>query len=172
MGIHHIAAARQQGQQARSRKRIALALLVTIGLGLGSRMGASWLPPFLVAHAGDALWTVAVYLSLALIAPAAPPLWLGATALILSGLVECSQLLQTPLLETVRATLPGRLLLGSGFLWIDLVRYFVGALGATWLDSRWAFLRNPAKPLEDGAPSSKDGGRAVAKEGMQSLPLK
>jgi len=37
-------------------------------------------------------------------------------------------------LNALRKTLPGRLLLGAGFLWIDLVRYAVGAVVVTMVD--------------------------------------
>jgi hypothetical protein len=41
--------------------------------------------------------------------------------------IELSQLLHADWINTVRATLPGRLILGQGFLWSDLAAYTVGA---------------------------------------------
>jgi hypothetical protein len=40
-----------------------------------------------------------------------------------------------PWLDAIRATLPGRLLLGRGFIWLDLPCYAVGAL-AGWAVER------------------------------------
>lgn len=122
---------------ARRRSRLALgaALVVVIGLGLGSRVFAASLPGGVAANAGDALWTVAVYLSLALVAPLWSPLRLGTLAFGISLGVELSQLVDVAWLNGLRGTLPGRLLLGAGFLWADLLRYLIGAVGATALDA-------------------------------------
>jgi Protein of unknown function (DUF2809) len=50
--------------------------------------------------------------------------------------IEFLQLYQPPWLQAIRATLPGRLILGSTFLWSDLPVYFIGSyLG--WLWVRW-----------------------------------
>jgi hypothetical protein len=38
--------------------------------------------------------------------------------------LEFLQLNHHPILEAARATLPGRLILGNGFTWIDLLEYF------------------------------------------------
>ncbi len=53
-----------------------------------------------------------------------------------SWAIEFLQLYQPPWLQAVRATLPGRLVLGSTFLWSDLPVYCLGCyLG--WLWVRW-----------------------------------
>ena len=104
-----------------------------------------WLPAFVTAHAGDALWTVAAYLTLALLFPRWPPLWLGLAALATSIAVELSQLIDATWLNSIRSTTPGRWLLGSGFLWIDLLRYLVGAVFAMTID--WCLMRR--KPAKD-----------------------
>ncbi|MDA0673585.1 MAG: DUF2809 domain-containing protein, partial [Cyanobacteria bacterium] len=44
------------------------------------------------------------------------------------------QLWQPPLLEAIRATLPGRLVLGNTFTWGDFPYYFIGCgMGWLWL---------------------------------------
>jgi hypothetical protein len=54
-----------------------------------------------------------------------------AVCLITCGL-EFLQLNHHPILEAARATLPGRLILGNGFTWVDLLQYFpASAIG--WL---------------------------------------
>ncbi len=118
----------------RSRVRVASALAVVIVLGLGSRSGHTAIPIWLAANAGDALWTSAVYLGLAFVLQQAPALRLLLLALVISLLVELSQLVQAEWLDAVRATTAGGLLLGSGWQWADLPRYCVGALLAWGLD--------------------------------------
>jgi hypothetical protein len=120
--------------KARSRLRLTIALSIVIVLGLSSRKFADSLPAFIADHAGDALWTVAIYLALAFLAPRWPPLKLFLLAFGISIAVELSQLIDVAWLNALRDTLPGRLLLGVGFLWIDLVRYFCGAAFAFTID--------------------------------------
>ncbi len=119
----------------RSRAKILLALALVIALGLATRSPKIDWPAFVAIHFGDALWTVAVYLGLALLRPSATPMHLGIYALGISFGVEFSQLFAFPWLVSLRNTTPGALLLGSGFLWMDLVRYAAGALVAVSVDT-------------------------------------
>ena len=48
--------------------------------------------------------------------------------------IECSQLYQAGWINNLRSTLPGRLVLGQGFLWTDLVAYTAGVLLGTGVD--------------------------------------
>jgi hypothetical protein len=122
--------------QPRSRLALTIALAIVIPLGLASRKFAGQIPEFLADHAGDFLWTVMIYLALAFLAPRWSPLKLFLIAFGISFAVELSQLINVAWLNALRKTLPGRLLLGAGFLWIDLLRYFCGALFAFAID-RW-----------------------------------
>lgn len=123
-----------ESKSPRNRFALCALLLLVIVLGLASRKYGATLPRLVSANAGDALWTVAAFLGLAILWPRAASLTLGLAAFAISVGVECSQLLDVAWLNRVRATTPGRLLLGSGFIWIDFVRYFGGALGATVVD--------------------------------------
>ena len=122
------------------RRRIILfpLLLGVILLGLASRRYGASLPDWIARNAGDALWTIAVYLCLALAIPRGSPWKIGLAALGISVLVELCQLLHTPWLDGLRATLPGKLLLGAGFLWADLFRYAAAAALAVVADEVWA----------------------------------
>jgi len=111
--------------------------MVVVGLGLASRRYAEYIPDFLSLNTGDALWTVAVYLAMAIAIPACRPLTLGIIALSLSFAVEFSQLVNLPSLNLLRQTLLGRLIMGSGFLWIDLLRYVAGAAIAVVIELTW-----------------------------------
>ena len=65
---------------------------------------------------------------------------LALTALSFAWAVEFSQLYHAPWIEALRATLPGRLILGSTFNWPDLPAYAIAiALGA-WIEH---FARRP-----------------------------
>lgn len=110
-----------------------MALAATVGLGLASR---SWpLPGLLAEHTGDALYAVAVFWGLALVAPAMVGLRLGGLALLASAAVEFAQLLQWPWLVELRQQRLAALVLGQGFQWVDLVAYAIGATVATGLDA-------------------------------------
>jgi len=101
-------------------------LLVVIPSGLISRSYGKYLPEFIAVYAGDTLWAAAVFLTLRILFPVTGLLKSAVTALLISFAVEFSQLYQSPWLNQLRATLLGRLLLGSVFLWSDLVCYSAG----------------------------------------------
>lgn len=110
----------------RHRGLIAALLLATIVFGLTTRMRSLPWPDFVTEHFGDALWAVAVYLLVCFLRPAAKPIALFTAALAISFTVEFSQLASFPWLIEARTTLPGKLLLGRGFVWLDLLRYTAG----------------------------------------------
>ncbi|NJO83648.1 MAG: DUF2809 domain-containing protein [Blastochloris sp.] len=80
------------------------------------------------------LYATMIYLLLAWIWPQARSWAITAGALGICVAIECSQLVQTAWLDAIRATLPGRLVLGSGFLWSDLLCYAAGAVLGLLLD--------------------------------------
>lgn len=111
-------------------------LLVTIALGLASRRWAGALPPFVAAYAGDTLWAMAAYWTLAIVRPQTAPMRRGFLALGIAVAVEVSQLFHPAWLDAIRRTRPGGLLLGYGFLWSDLACYAVGVATAMGIE-RW-----------------------------------
>ena len=125
----------------RSRAYLAATLVVVIAMGLGSRKYAASLPAFVADNAGDALWTVAAFVALALVFPGWSSVRLGVIAIGFSFGVEFSQLIDTPVLNSVRANRIGRLFLGSGFVWLDLIRYSAGAILATVVDQAFRSRR-------------------------------
>ena len=127
------------GNLATPRRRIVLAIALgtVVAFGLASREYGAVLPGVVAANAGDALWTVAVYLTVGFCFPRWNPVRIGALALGVSFVVEVGQLVEWEWLVAVRSTLPGRLLLGVGFVWADLGRYLAGAVVATTLDWLW-----------------------------------
>lgn len=117
----------------KTRLHCALFVLGCIGLGLSTRKIDS-LPMFLREHAGDALWAAMVYWGIAFLFPRASTVKVAVGALAFSFSIEASQLITHPLLEQARSTTLGALVLGHGFLWIDLVRYAVGVALAAGID--------------------------------------
>ena len=116
------------------RRRRILYLTATAAvtvIGLLSRRVA-WLP----AETGDALWAVMVFCLLRMVMPRCRLSLVALTALGISYLVEFSQLIRWPWLTTLRTTTLGHLLLGQGFLWIDLVAYTIG-VAVVYLLAYW-----------------------------------
>jgi glycopeptide antibiotics resistance protein len=101
-------------------------LALTIALGLGSRRFGYALPGFVASYAGDTLWALALFLFLGLILPGLSTGWVAVLALVVSLLVELSQLYHAPWIDSARQTMIGGLILGFGFLWSDLVCYAAG----------------------------------------------
>jgi hypothetical protein len=84
--------------------------------------------------ATDALYTVLVYLVLAVIAPRAPRRWLALVAFAVSAAVEFAQLTGVPA-QLAESFPPSRLVFGTTFSGWDLAAYAVGAV-AVWAADR------------------------------------
>ncbi len=109
-------------------------LVATLALGLYTQIHEGAWASWLARDFSAAVYALAWCLGLALLRPRARPLVLGATALVICFAVELSQLWHPYWLEVPRATLLGRLVLGSTFMWSDLAYYAAGAgAGALWL---------------------------------------
>ena len=133
------------GSIARTARSIPLyvtLVCLTIGAGLASRHYPRFFPAFITRYAGDTLWAVMVYWILALGWRRAGVRALAAGAMAIAIAVECSQLYHAPWIDSIRATLIGALLLGSDFLWSDLVCYAVGTAIAAGLDGLIARTTN------------------------------
>jgi hypothetical protein len=50
-------------------------------------------------------------------------------------MVEISQLYQAEWFNAIRITMPGRLILGQGFLWSDIISYTIGISIAAFIES-------------------------------------
>jgi hypothetical protein len=118
----------------RDRRIVLACVAVSIVLGLASRRYGSALPAFVTEYAGDTLWAVMVYWLLATFfrSSGAPGLFIGTIGIAFA--VEASQLGRTPWLDALRADGFGALVLGSGFVWSDLVCYVAGACIAVVVD--------------------------------------
>lgn len=107
---------------------------VTMFLGLQTRNPELELPKFIVDHGGDALWTMMAYWGIRLISPKRKPSFAFVVALSFSCTIEITQLYQADWANELRRNKIVALIFGSGFLWIDIVRYTAGALLGLGID--------------------------------------
>ena len=112
-----------------------LALAVgTIGLGLLVHLRGT-LPSAARDKLGDALWAVMIVWCISGATPTARLMTRGAVALAVCWAVEGSQLYHAPVVDSLRATTAGHLVLGSGFDPRDLAAYTAGVLAALVLEA-------------------------------------
>nr|WP_255507933.1 DUF2809 domain-containing protein [Lysinibacillus sp. BW-2-10] len=124
-----------------------LAAVVTIVLGLASRKYSLLLPEFVAQYAGDLLWAMMIYFGFCFLFVRKSI----RTALLLSFLfsfgIEFSQLYQEEWINQIRNTTLGALILGKGFLTIDLLRYTGGIIVATVIDKVITYLSSSTESL-------------------------
>jgi hypothetical protein len=139
------------------RARLTYLLLAALVIPLGLGVRAVRLPADAGGPLGDVLWAVELYLVLRALAPRLPPRRSAAVCLLLATLDEASQAIHTPWLDAIRATTLGHLLLGRGFVWLDLLWYALGTAAAWALDERWGASRSAAT-ASAGAELEQRGG--------------
>lgn len=111
-----------------------IAVVITILLGLASRKYSHLLPLFAAQNTGDMLWSMMVYFGFRFLLVRKSlftALWLS---FLFSFGIEFSQLYQDDWINQIRDTLLGALILGKGFLTVDLIRYTAGTMIAIVLD--------------------------------------
>jgi hypothetical protein len=119
------------------------ATALVVMLGLASRKVPGLFPAALGKYPGDALWALMVLCIAGAVRPAASTAWLAAVALVISFLVEFSQLYHAPWLDGIRSSTLGHLVLGSAFGWMDLVAYAAGVAVGAAIDGMWRKARRP-----------------------------
>lgn len=115
--------------------------VITIITGLLVRTLSGYLYPVINLYAGDALYAVMIYFIISFFRPSNKTVHKALIALVICYAIEFSQLYQAPWINAVRQTLPGRLVLGSGFLYSDLLAYAIGIMVALILDRYFISLR-------------------------------
>jgi hypothetical protein len=116
------------------RIRYAALAVTTIIVGLVVHRVGLGLNPAVRDMLGDALWAMMIFYGLGIGFPGARGWSLAASALVICFGVEASQLYHSPWLDVVRGTLPGHLILGSGFEARDFLSYSLGVAAAAWLE--------------------------------------
>ncbi|MCY9662214.1 DUF2809 domain-containing protein [Paenibacillus chondroitinus] len=117
------------------------AIIVTIVLGLSSRRFPNVLPDIITVNAGDILWASMIYFGFRFICTKRSLAWAAGWSAIFCFGIEFSQLYQAEWIVAVRSTVVGSLILGRGFLAIDLARYVIG-IAAAWIVDKYAFQRS------------------------------
>ena len=120
----------------RRRAGLALAAALTAAARLVARVGLRGVPgtAWWTGPLGDALYAVLAFLLVAFAAPQARTAVLAAAALGVCATIELLQLTGVPA-ALGRAFPPARLVLGTGFLWSDLLLYLVGVAAAAGVDA-------------------------------------
>ncbi|WP_369802649.1 DUF2809 domain-containing protein [Psychrobacillus sp. OK032] len=111
-----------------------IGIIITIFLGLASRKYSHFLSPFVAQNAGDVIWAMMVYFGFRFLLVRKSiiiAIWLS---LFFSFVIEFSQLDQGNWIKQIRGTSLGALILGKGYLMVDLMRYTMGIMLATFLD--------------------------------------
>ncbi len=108
----------------------------TIVAGLAVHLGGGPLPGAVRDIAGDVLWATMMVWWIGVVAAEASVRTRAAAAYAVCVTVELSQLWHTPMLDAVRATTMGHLVLGSGFDSRDLVAYLAGVSLAALIETR------------------------------------
>jgi len=105
----------------KSRLLYFILVIATIITGLLSRHLKS-IPLFI----GDILWALMVYFIARFLFINKPIKFVVIVSLLFCIAIEFSQLYKAPWIDDLRHTLLGRLVLGQGFLWSDLLCYIAG----------------------------------------------
>jgi Protein of unknown function (DUF2809) len=90
---------------------------------------------FIHDYAGDALWAGMIYFGFRFLLLKSPLKTSFIATILFSYCIEISQLYQADWLNAIRHTKLGGLVLGFGFLWSDLLMYFIGISLAFLLDN-------------------------------------
>ena len=117
------------------------ATCIILVAGLSTRVLAQYFPDFIATHFGDALWAAMIYCGFRVIGARKSLKWSLILSLMFCLTIELSQLYQPGWLNTIRGTLLGGLILGKGFLIVDLIRYAVGIMIIYFIDRLWNRLK-------------------------------
>jgi hypothetical protein len=94
--------------------------------GLAWRRPELGLPWTVAKYGGSVLWGAMVFFCVAAVLPRLALKWVAVFAAVIAALVEFSQLLSYPPLDSFRATTAGALLLGRTFDRLDILAYWGG----------------------------------------------
>lgn len=116
------------------RTSYLLTIVLVILLGLASRKYGHYLPTFVAENGGDALWAMMVYFGWRFLLIRKSIRTAVLLSLIFSFGIEFSQLYQADWINQIRGTVFGSLVLGQGFLAVDLLRYLIGIMIGSLMD--------------------------------------
>lgn len=128
-------------KERKNRYVYLLAVALTIALGLASRRFSDSLPEFIAENAGDMLWAMMVYFGFRVLFLNKSMLFAFILSMLFSFGIEFSQLYQADWINQIRNKWLFGLILGKGFLYVDLIRYTFGIIISLIID----FLGNNLK---------------------------
>jgi hypothetical protein len=108
-----------------------------IAMGWGTRRYGKHLPELVAVYGGDTFWALMVFVGIGMIARTWPTKRVAGLALVISYGIEISQLYHAGWIDHLRHNVVGRLVLGQGFVWSDLVCYTVGVGLGVAAESLW-----------------------------------
>jgi len=113
-------------------KRIMYLIIccITIAVGLFIRYKRAWFPDVVNLYLGDILYAFMMFYIVSFIVVHKNKFIRAYIALFICFSIEFLQLYKAEWIVAVRQTLPGKLILGSGFLWSDLIAYMIGVATA------------------------------------------
>ena len=121
----------------RLRLIYAMAAFITVAIGLSWHLSPPLFGAAVKDIVGDSLWAAMILWLVSLVMPSRPLLLRMLAAIAICFAVETSQLYHAPFIDSIRATLPGHLVLGSGFDPRDFAAYATGVLIAALADWWW-----------------------------------
>ncbi|MBE9143750.1 DUF2809 domain-containing protein [Planktothrix mougeotii LEGE 06226] len=115
---------------------ILISLIALIPIGLASKFYKGPFDVWLNNSMGGVFYEMFWVLLVILINPILSPGWVAFWVFIVTSILEFAQLWKPPFLEVIRATLLGRLLLGTTFSGWDFPYYIIGC-GLAWLGLKY-----------------------------------
>jgi hypothetical protein len=105
-----------------------LLFVFCIWLALVTRSHAAWFTPLVQEYGGDVAWSAGFLFLVRAIFIRRNVYKLAVICYLLGVIDELSQLLEYRWIAAIRETYIGRLMLGVGFVWSDLVCYAIGVM--------------------------------------------
>lgn len=126
------------------KKRVLYFIITSLVMimGLLSRKFMFIFPKNIAPFIGDMFWAMMVYFGFRFLLPKLSLLKSFNIALIFSFGIEISQLYQSNWINSIRKTTIGGLVLGHGFLWMDLISYTIGIIIAVIIDKVLSYAKS------------------------------
>ncbi|ADL51919.1 DUF2809 domain-containing protein [Clostridium cellulovorans] len=131
----------------RNRYIYFIFLVSIIALGLFTRKFPELFPNILNIYLGDALWALMIFIGLGFLFPSKNMWIIAIFAILFCYGIELSQLYQGVFIDSIRKTSIGRLVLGVGFLWSDLIAYILGISLGFLLESIFFIVLRKSKKI-------------------------
>lgn len=101
-------------------------IIITIAVGIFSR--TAFIPELIYPYLGDFLYALMFFFIVGFLFPSMNPLKTVILSISICYAIELFQLYQVDWITEIRNTKLGGLILGSGFLWSDIISYTLGGL--------------------------------------------